>query len=220
MPCGVKIEGAVTGLEPRQGQLNRALHLPQAAARLRSQPRLPASSTGRGRRVSLLRLADFCGAGRRPLAKTGALRQRRLPVSSTGCGRRVSLLRLADFCGGRRSALVKIGALLRVAVDQICSAGRRPLAYLDGCPCSASPVSAAGSGSATQPTTAPCFVHWMRSPPLPLLTFLQKSKRYFVPPQRRCCSRRTRAAETTRARASLTGWATKMPLMPQARGNR
>ena len=64
MPCGVKSEGAANGLEPRQGQLNRALHLPQAAARLRSQPRLPASSTGRGRRVSLLRLADFCG-GRR-----------------------------------------------------------------------------------------------------------------------------------------------------------
>ena len=183
MPCGVKSEGAANGLEPRQGQLNRALHLPQAAARLRSQPRLPASSTGRGRRVSLLRLADFCGAGRRPLAKTGALR--------------------------------------RVAVAQICSAGRSPLAYLDGCPCSASPASAAGSGSAAQPTTAPCFIHWMRSPPLPLLTFLQKSKRYFAPrPQRRDCSRRTRAAETTRARASLTGWATKMPLMPQARGNR
>ena len=64
---------------------------------------------------------------------------------------------------------MKIGALLRVAVAQICSAGRRPLAYLDGCPCSASPVSAAGSGSATQPTTAPYFVHRTRSPPLPLL---------------------------------------------------
>ena len=37
------------------------------------------------------------------------------------------------------------------------------------CPCSASPVSAAGSGSATQPTTAPYFVHRTRSPPLPLL---------------------------------------------------
>ena len=79
------------------------------------------------------------------------------------------LLRLADFCGAGRSPLAKTGALLRVAVAQICSAGRRPLAYLDGCPCSASPVSAAGSGSATQPTTAPCFVHRTRSPPLPLL---------------------------------------------------
>ena len=38
-----------------------------------------------------------------------------------------------------------------VAVAQICGAGRGPLAYLDGCPCSASPVSAAGSGSAAQP---------------------------------------------------------------------
>ena len=36
----------------------------------------------------LLRLADFCGAPRRALAKTGARRQRRLPVSSTGRGRR------------------------------------------------------------------------------------------------------------------------------------
>ena len=44
------------------------------------------------------------------------------------------LLRLANFPGGRRSALVKIGALLRVAVAQICSAGRSPLAYLDGIP--------------------------------------------------------------------------------------
>ena len=35
----------------------------------------------------LLRLADFCGAPRRALAKTGALRQTQLPVSSTGCGR-------------------------------------------------------------------------------------------------------------------------------------
>ena len=38
--------------------------------------------------TALLRLADFCGAPRRALAKTGALRQRRLPVSSTGRGRR------------------------------------------------------------------------------------------------------------------------------------
>ena len=35
----------------------------------------------------LLRLADFCGAPQRVLAKTGALRQTQLPVSSTGCGR-------------------------------------------------------------------------------------------------------------------------------------
>ena len=35
----------------------------------------------------LLRLADFCGAPRRVLAKTGALRQTQLPVSSTGRGR-------------------------------------------------------------------------------------------------------------------------------------
>ncbi len=62
----------------------------------------------------LLRLADFRGAGRCPLAKTGALRQTQLPVSSTGCGRCV-------------------------------------------CPCSASPVSAAGSGSAAQPSTPLMF---------------------------------------------------------------
>ena len=60
----------------------------------------------------LLRLADFRGAGRCPLAKTGALRQTQLPVSSTGCGRCV-------------------------------------------CPCSASPVSAAGSGSAPQSLVSP-----------------------------------------------------------------
>ncbi len=45
---------------------------------------------------------------------------------------------------GRR-ALAKTGALLRVAVSQIYGAGRGPLVYLDGCPCSASAVSAAGS---------------------------------------------------------------------------
>ena len=110
--------------------------------------------------------------------KIGALRQTQLSVSSTGRGRCVCLLRLADFCFAPRRALAKPGALLRVAVDQICSAGRRPLAYLDGCPCSASPVSAAGSGSATQPTTAPCFVHWTRSlclPPAPLRLFLPQA---------------------------------------------
>ena len=35
----------------------------------------------------LLRLADFCGAGRRPLAKTGALRQLHLAVSAAGSAR-------------------------------------------------------------------------------------------------------------------------------------
>ena len=92
------------------------------------QTQLPVSSAGRGRCVCLLRLADFRGAGRCPLAKTGALRQTQLPVSSTGCGRCVCLLRLANFPGGPQSALVKIGALLRVAVAQICGADRSPLA--------------------------------------------------------------------------------------------
>ena len=76
------------------------------------------------------------------------------------------LLRLADFCGAPRWVLAKTGARLRVAVAQICGAGHSPLAHLDGGPCSASPVSAAGSGSAAQPAAAPCFVHWTRSPPL------------------------------------------------------
>ena len=40
---------------------------------------------------------------------------------------------------------------------------RGALANLDGCPCSSSAVSAAGSASLTQPLTAPCFVHWTRS---------------------------------------------------------
>ncbi len=82
--------------------------------------------------------------------------------SSTGRGRRVSLLRLANFPCGPQSALVKIGALPRVAVAQICGAGRGPLAYLDGCPCSASPVSAAGSGSAPQPNTPRCICRRQR----------------------------------------------------------
>ena len=69
----------------------------------------------------------------------------------------IVLLRLANFPCGRRCALVKIGALLRVAVAQICGADRSPLAYLDGCPCSASPFSAAGSGSAPQPSTPRCI---------------------------------------------------------------
>ena len=75
---------------------------------------------------TLLRLADFCGAPRRVLAKNGALRQTQLPVSSTGRGRCVCLLRLANICGGTK-ALANIGALLRVAVSQIYGAGRGPL---------------------------------------------------------------------------------------------
>ena len=98
---------------------------------------------------------------------------------------------------------MKIGALLRVAVDQICSAGRRPLAYLDGCPCSASPVSAAGSGSAAQPTTAPCFVHRTRSLclPLALSRFLRRGtapackNRSAAPASPRCFCRRQRSAQ-------------------------
>ena len=39
---------------------------------------LPVSATGSGRCSCLLRLADFCGAGRCPLAKIRALRQPRL----------------------------------------------------------------------------------------------------------------------------------------------
>ena len=56
------------------------------------------------------------------------------------------LLRLANFPGGRRSALVKIGALRqrRLPVSSTGRGRRR-------CPCSASPVSAAGSSSAAQP---------------------------------------------------------------------
>ena len=48
----------------------------------------PAVVGGTGKMFPLLRLADFCGAPRWVLAKTGARRQRRLPVSSTGRGRR------------------------------------------------------------------------------------------------------------------------------------
>ena len=83
-------------------------------------------------------------------APAGAL-SRELLLLNAGRGRRVSLLRLADFCGAPRRPLAKTGALPRVAVAQICSAGRSPLAYLDGCPCSASAVSAAGSASVCLP---------------------------------------------------------------------
>ncbi len=41
---------------------------------------------------------------------------------------------------------------------------RGALANLDGCPCSSSAVSAAGSASLTQPLTAPCFCRRQRSP--------------------------------------------------------
>ena len=91
------------------------------------------------------------------------------PAAVGGTGKMFPLLRLADFCGAPRRVLAKTGARLRVAVAQICGAGHSPLAHLDGCPCSASPVSAAGSGSAAQPAAASCFVHWMRSPPLRVL---------------------------------------------------
>ena len=55
---------------------------------LRASLSAPAAVGGTGKMFPLLRLADFCGAPRRVLAKTGARRQRRLPVSSTGRGRR------------------------------------------------------------------------------------------------------------------------------------
>ena len=76
------------------------------------------------------------------------------------------LLRLANICGGTK-ALANIGALLRVAVSQIYGAGRGPLVYLDGCPCSASAVSAAGSASAAQPASPRCFCRRQRSAQLP-----------------------------------------------------
>ena len=115
----------------------------------------------------LLRLANFPSGRRSALVKIGALRQTQLPVSSAGRGRCVCLLRLAGFCGAPRRALAKIGALLRVAVSQIYGAGRGPLVYLDGCPCSASAVSAAGSASAAQPASPRCFCRRQRSAQLP-----------------------------------------------------
>ena len=51
----------------------------------------------------LLRLADFCGAPRRVLAKTGALRQARLAASSTGrASACLPLLRFGCFCRRQR----------------------------------------------------------------------------------------------------------------------
>ena len=84
------------------------------------QPPGPPEAAG----TVLLRLAGFCGAPRRALAKIGALRQTQLPVSSAGRGRCVCLLRLAGFCGAPQRALAKIGALrqLRLAVSAAGSA--------------------------------------------------------------------------------------------------
>ena len=102
-----------------------------------------------------------------PQAAAQLRSQQQLPVSSAGRGRCVCLLRLAGFCGAPRRALAKIGALLRVAVSQIYGAGRGLLVYLDGCPCSASAVSAAGSASAAQPASPRCFCRRQRSAQLP-----------------------------------------------------
>ena len=94
----------------------------------------------------LLRLAAFCGAPRRALAKTGALRHSQLPVSATGSGRCSCLLRLADFRGAGRCPLAKTGALLRVAVPCFCF-GRRSALTKDR----PRPLLCFG-----------CFVHWTR----------------------------------------------------------
>ena len=155
------------------------LFLPQAAARLRSQTQLPVSSAGRGRCVCLLRLADFCFAPRRGLAKTGAL--------------------------------------LRVAVAQICGADRSPLAYLDGCPCSASPVSTAGSGSAPQPSTAPCFVRRTRSLCLPCRcpsrTHMSSGWDFF------CCKKRPRPEAEALCKVNLRGGGDGRRCLPARRSS-
>ena len=93
------------------------------------------------------------------------------------------LLRLADFCGGTK-ALANIGALLRVAVSQIYGAGRGPLVYLDGCPCSASAVSAAGSASAAQPASPRCICRRQRLAQLQTPTKMHGAR----PPVRRIVS--------------------------------
>ena len=62
------------------------LFLPQAAPQLRSPPPFYRCPPCRCAAV-LLRLAGFCGAPRRALAKIGALRQLRLAVSAAGSAR-------------------------------------------------------------------------------------------------------------------------------------
>ena len=107
------------------------------------------------------------------------------------------LLRLANFPGGRRSALVKIGALRQRRLP-ISSTGRGRRR----CPCSASPVSAAGSGSAAQPSTL------LSVSPLPLrgspLALSQFSRRATArpcenwsaaPASPRCICRRQRSVQ-------------------------
>ena len=71
------------------------------------------------------------------------------------------------------------------------------------CPCSASPVSAAGSGSATQPTTAPCFVHRTRSLCLPQWGSGHRL-RFLSLRGRSCCARASRC-ERQRQRAAARG---------------
>ena len=58
----------------------------------------------------LLRLADFCGAPQRVLAKTGALRQTQLPVSSAGRGRAPPRLNLPQAAARLRSPPPFIGS--------------------------------------------------------------------------------------------------------------
>ena len=60
----------------------------------------------------LLRLADFRGAGRCPLAKTGALRQTQLPVSSAGRGRCVCPCSVSAVSAAGSASAAQPAALL------------------------------------------------------------------------------------------------------------
>ena len=127
------------------------------------QTQLPVSSAGRGRCVCLLRLANFPGGPqKRPCENWSAAPGCRCPNMRRGsqpaCKKQTAfLLRLADFCFAPRRVLAKNGALRQTQLPVSSTGCGRCV-----CPCSASPVSTAGSGSAPQPSTPRCFCRRQR----------------------------------------------------------
>ena len=100
------------------------------------------------------RSAPVFASGRRPAPQKSAKRKRavgrpppfRVAVPCFCCGRRPAPQKSA-----KRKRTVGRPPPFRVAVPCFCCGRRSALAKTDRCPCSASPVSAAGSGSAAQP---------------------------------------------------------------------
>ena len=120
-------------------------------SRPRPQRRLPASSAGRGRRHCPLPGGFLCFIGLWPSYGPLSLASLDRPLALSRFLRRAT----AGACKNRSAAPGCRCPNWRRA--------RGALANLDGCPCSSSAVSAAGSASLTQPLTAPCFCRWQRS---------------------------------------------------------